>query len=104
MKQHLQKCWQGLKSNFKKDLAMKVYRREDLIVKDYVRKSRDLDFEERYNFNPDLDYKAELDTYNKLVQNQDKEGLKMLVCSHGGRIAFFGKVFYHKECKEAGLL
>lgn len=68
------------------------------------RTQRDMDFEERYGFNPEIDYKAELDTYNKLVLDQDIEGLKMLVCSHGGRIAFLGKVYYYKEVKEAGLL
>lgn len=65
---------------------------------------RDLDFEKRHGFIPDLDYKAELDKYNKLVLDQDKEGLQEFAIWHGGRIAFFAKVFYYKKLKEAGLL
>lgn len=65
---------------------------------------RDFDFERRYGFLTNLDYKAELDKYNRLVLDQDKEGLQDFAKRHGGRIAFFAKVFYYKELNEAGLL
>ncbi len=64
---------------------------------------RDMNFEAMYGFDTTIDYLAELEAFNKLTQEQDVEGIKQFAYKHGGRIAFFGKLCYYKELKEAGI-
>lgn len=79
-------------------------RKSGLIVKDYIRKERDLDFETRYGFKEALNYEEERLAYNHMVEANDKEGCRAFMSNHGGSIAFAGKYAYYVELKKSGLL
>lgn len=83
---------------------MQEYIKEEMILKGYMRKSRDLDFEATYGFDPVLDYEAERLAYNQMVEANDQEGCKAFMKRHGGSIAFQGKYAYYVELKKSGLL
>lgn len=83
---------------------MKEYRIEGMIMKDYVRRSRDLDFESRYGFDSTLDYEVERLAYNHMVEANDQDGCKAFMRRHGGIIAFYAKYAYYVELKKARLL
>lgn len=83
---------------------MQKYRKEGMILKGYVRKSRDLDFEATYGFDPALDYEAERQAYNLMAEAKDAEGCRSFMKRHGGTIAFYAKYAYYVELKKARLL
>ena len=83
---------------------MQDWRKEGMILKGYVRKSRDLDFEATYGFDPALDYEAERQAYNLMADVNDAEGCRAFMRRHGGTIAFSVKYAYYVELKKAGLL
>ncbi len=65
---------------------------------------RNMDFEASTGFSPDIDYRAELDRFNKLVQERDRAGVVELLNRHGGKINLFAKMIYQDELKKAGAL
>lgn len=79
-------------------------RKDDVIIKGYIRESRDLDFEERYGFDDSIDYEAERQRYNHMVKANNQDGCKAFMKSHGGSIAFAGKHAYYIELMKGGLL
>lgn len=83
---------------------MQKCRKEGMILKGYVRKSRDLDFEATYGFDPALDYEAERQAYNLMAEAKDAEGCRSFMKRHGGTIAFYAKYAYYVELKKARLL
>jgi hypothetical protein len=83
---------------------MQKYRKEGMILKGYVRKSRDLDFEATYGFDPALDYEAERQAYNLMAETKDAEGCRSFMKRHGGTIAYSVKYAYYVELKKSKLL
>lgn len=83
---------------------MQDWTKEEMILKSYVRKSRDLDFEATYGFDPVLDYEAERQAYSLMADAKDAEGCRAFMRRHGGTIAFYAKYAYYVELKKARLL
>lgn len=62
--------------------------------------ARDLDWERRFCFNPDIDYIALIEKYNRMVADNDQDGISKLLKEQQGRIALIAKAGYQKEMLE----